>query len=195
MKNTKEWVIFGSSPQINDINDSDILELQKQFTTIGLNLFPNHYPMVDYWVYLDEVVPELIHKHITYQRIICHSDCFDENKKFGIEAKYFDTAMKNQKITKNPSALLGTYSVVIPAIHFAYTQGAEKVILVGVRLNKEWDHFYSTEKPTRNKNGLDVLPDYFKILGEHIRIISIDPQTPGVDFVSLKDILLKEKEN
>lgn len=48
----KEIIIFGTSPQIDEVKEF-IPSLMKKYTTIGINRFPLEYPDVDYWAFVD----------------------------------------------------------------------------------------------------------------------------------------------
>lgn len=155
------------------------MPIQKKYTSIGINYFPAYFPLVDYWMFLDSQFVDLgLAQNYRNQKILTCIDSKADLDRVGLKPYHlFGVALRDKPLLKDDRNLLGTCSSALPAIHYAWVNGAEEVILVGVRLLPEWGHFYDKEKHI--KSGCDIFPEYINILKEHINIKTTDRLTIG----------------
>ena len=99
--------IFGCSDRITKLGDS-VFEKLKGFPSMGLNRFPEFFPFVDYWLWIDN--PNF--GNCIYKR---------NNKSFE-PFLHFEPNIN----------LFGAYTVASFALDFAIKQGFKKAILYGI---------------------------------------------------------------
>lgn len=174
VKDAKKWVIFGCSPQIEEVKEV-IPFLQERYTTIGLNHFPIFYPDVDYWFFLDSnFVPSGLASNHKGQKIVTLIDSIPDLVKCKIKPYHTFVVAARRPLKRSDKALLGTQSSVLPAIHYAWANGADEVYLVGIRLNPEWEHFYGPALP-EPKLGIEKIAEKLNELSGYVKIYRTDP--------------------
>jgi len=165
-------LIFCGGQSIDNLKNGVVVKLIKKFTqkkdenftSVGINLFPikfieKYLPTytkksapVDYWMFSDDVVSDILLKNYEKQKVIVNGYLDQKNLKNINEKCEVDfTFIHSDKLTKDltRSALFGKSSTTVKAIHLFLLRGY-KVVVIGmdnsVDKDGHWNHFYSTIK-------------------------------------------------
>ena len=147
-------IIFGCSPFINKISEYDINYLIENYYHIGINNFIQKYPNIknilfsDYGVY-DWIAPKLNNQNIILSQTAYRHNFILENRDKPKNIEYIFDARSDifHDLSKNMLCMFKTSA--LPAINYAYLKGYKNIILCGVDLTENWNHFYS-EQDTSN---------------------------------------------
>lgn len=175
------WVLFGCSPFINQIPIEILKAIAEKYVCIAVNRFQT--VQSDFRLIYDHIpevlnCPELL---LINEKIL----------KYNPETPHWKTYKPSISLSlKNDGTLYGIQSVVTNAIHFAFLNGAKRIILVGVDFNWREGHYYSPEKYLKpddamaellmNMRTLNSLPDF--------EIIQTNPDSKLLKFLKHKDI-------
>jgi len=139
--------IFGCSDRINELGDSipDILK-KKKHPSIGLNRFPEFFPFVDYWLFVDSAMADRIVNGEIYknQQILTCRHIYNFWFKNRPEFR-FHTGMSCEKRSKAPLSSLPLRNIFEPndlelkignsayyALEWAVSQGYKRALLYGI---------------------------------------------------------------
>jgi hypothetical protein len=144
------WLIFGSSPYINEVRQY-IPALLKKYRSIACNVVSYHFHGFEF-IATNDYFPETNLKIIiNWQK---NSKAIIENhKKFNIEY-IFNPNITDPILAENPVIqdgfeiyeLFGRHTIALPATNFALLRGAKKVVFIGVDFNLGWNRFYDESK-------------------------------------------------
>ena len=147
-------IIFGCSPFINKISKNDINYLIDNYYHIGINNFISLYPNIKNILFSDYCVYDSIKKYLNNQNIIISQTAYHYN--FELEKKekpknieyIFDA--RSEIFNDLSNNMLCMYKTsALPAVNYTYLKGYKNIILCGIDLTENWNHFYS-EKDTSN---------------------------------------------
>lgn len=143
-------IIFGCSPFINKMSQYNINYLIENYYHIGINNFIQKYPNIknilfsDYSTY-DWIKPYLNNQNIIISQTAYHHNFKLENREKPKNIEYIFDARSEifHDLSKNMLCMFKTSA--LPAINYAYLKGYKNIILCGVDLTENWNHFYSEQ--------------------------------------------------
>jgi len=179
------WVIFGCSPFVNEIKDK-IPAICEKYTTLCLNSFLGVCP-TDYWLFVDTSIFTLNKNKHTKEKIIIHNHCKTELKthyagkqpfileKWVIKPHYIFEESQKPEYTERKRLIL-KYSCVTSAINYAYLQGAKEIILIGVDLTYDWQHFWSDFKNYKPVAEIEEVKNIIYEFAKRVDIYNANPK-------------------
>lgn len=152
-------ILFGRSPFIKKIA-KHIPELCNKYHTMGCNYFVNSFPMVEYVVFYDDLIPN-VQPHNT---VITNIQYFeDENfKSYNLlhDHKKTDLYIINKEsdfYSINPHMLNFCIHTPSMALNWAYLKGFKNVIIAGIDLTlKNNAHFDKNITPDRDGHDFNI---------------------------------------
>lgn len=146
-------IIFGSSPFKNIIGQNKINLLIGKYTTFGINNFPRSYNNVTYWIWSDYGAYRDSFPYINKQKIITSLEVYRKEINGEITPEYiFEGVSDIQNELNNKLCIFKT--TAHPAINYAYLLGFKNIILVGIDLTSDWNHFYPSKKFIRTEKRI-----------------------------------------
>ena len=146
-------ILFGRSPYINKIADY-IPELCKKYHTMGCNYFCNTFPQVKYVIFHDDICPNVQENQTIITNILYlrrkNSNCnrLLENH----EKKELYVIHKNlKKFAEDINSLNFCIHTPSIALDWAYKKGFKNIVLAGIDLTTQNQHF--DYKTTPDQNG------------------------------------------
>lgn len=136
-------VLFGRSPYVNKIKQY-MPKICEKWHTMGVNNFCDTFPKVESVVFNDDICPSFTKKHLVITNI-ANSSCKRKagekltthlNKElfYCVPSKHFQLDITQRKL----SFFFHTPSI---ALNWAYLMGFENVVLIGIDLINDTDHF------------------------------------------------------
>lgn len=164
-------IIFGCSPFINEFGQDKIKYLINNYITFGVNNFPRTYNDVDYWIWSDYGAYEDSKQYIKNQKIITSLEVYRREICGDFEPEYvFEGVSEIQHELNNNLAIYKT--TAHPAINYAYLLGFKNIILCGVDLTSNWNHFYPSQRFIRTEKRIkrirSKLYEFKKYINLHI---------------------------
>jgi hypothetical protein len=194
----KEIIIFGASPQINNIKDI-IPDLQKKYTNIGINSFPVTYPDVDYWALLDRVTLMRVVNRNTYkgQTIITDYNYKASGllKQYKHETFMMDThteqLIKDKQVFDGSIVVGGIIITLTYLINWCYLNDYTDIYLIGHSLSNVWNHFdnpnFIVEHDDQRMNDIK---EFIKEAAKFVNIWQTDKNYDiGIPFKDVEDLL------
>ena len=149
-------IIFGTSPFITEFGADNINYLINKYTTVGINKFPIYYNNVDYWIwsdygdYEDYYEDYIKDKH----KLILSKDVYRlESIKYTPEYTFqgcFDICDNLQD-----ERLMMFKTSAHPAINYMILKNFKNIILCGIDLTCEWNHFDSLGDIVRSEKRIE----------------------------------------
>lgn len=177
-------ILFGRSPFINKIADF-IPDLCSKYHTMGCNYFCNTFPMVEYVIFHDDICPNVsdnstIITNILYLRKKSNCQNLLENH----EKKELFVIHRNFKKFADDIGSLN-FCIHTPSMAFdwAYKKGFKNVILAGIDLTSQNQHF--DYKTTPDQNGhtfqeqslLKAREHLYNVANKHLNIYQLNPDS------------------
>ena len=139
-------ILFGRSPFINQIKDY-IPKLIKKYHTMGCNYFCNTFPEVEYVIFYDDIVPNVIDSTIVTDR----QNWENEHKKScqlcrsHPKIELYKIQEDRNRFSEEEGTL--SYCAHSPsiALDWAYQKGFNNVVLAGIDLVRGTKHFDSED--------------------------------------------------
>lgn len=190
-------ILFGRSPFINEISDY-IPDICSKYHTIGCNYFCNTFPMVEYVIFYDDILPNVpenatIITNILYLRK--KSNCQQLLEKH--EKKELFVIHKNFKSFALDRNSLN-FCIHTPSIAFdwAYKKGFKNVIIAGIDLNTNNQHFDYQTTPDQNGHTfkdhsiLAARKHLKEIAQKHLHIYQLNPESDlDLPKINIADLL------
>lgn len=143
-------IIFGCSPFINKISEKDVNYLINNYYNIGLNNFVMKYPNTKNILFADYCAYDWIKNNIQDKNIILSKTAYDFNfikenreKPKNIDFVFDASSEIFHDLSLNKLCMFKTSAH--PAINYAYLLGYKNIILCGIDLTQNWNHFYSEQ--------------------------------------------------
>ena len=175
-------IIFGCSPFINKVPKSDINYLIENYYHIGLNNFIHIYPNIKNVLFSDYGVYDWIKPNLNNQNIIISKTAYDfnfikENREkpkniefiFDASSEIFHDLSLNKLCMYKTSAL--------PAVNYLYLKGYKNIILCGVDLTHNWNHFYSGNDIIRTPNRIDRMRNILYQFKDYVNLYQLNPDS------------------
>lgn len=179
-------VIFGCSPFINKLSQNDINYLIENYYHIGINNFIQIYPNIKNVLFADYGIYEWIRPNLYGQNILLSQTAYHHNfeldnreKPKNIEYVFDARSEIFHDLSKNMLCMFKTSA--LPAINYAYLKGYKNIILCGVDLTENWNHFYSEQysendiirTPKRIKKMRELLYEF----KDYINLYQLNPES------------------
>lgn len=150
-------IIFGCSPFVNKVLEQDMNYLIDNYYHIGLNNFVLKYPKTKNILFADYCAYDWLKNDIKDKNIIMSKTAHDFNfikenrdKPKNIEFIFDASSEIYHDLSLNKLCMFKTSAH--PAINYCYLKGYKNIILCGVDLTENWNHFYSD-----NYSGNDII--------------------------------------
>ena len=179
-------IIFGCSPFINKMSQNNINYLIENYYHIGLNNFIHIYPNIKNVLFSDYGVYDWIKSYLNNQNIILSQTAYYHNFVLGNKIKpknieyIFDARSEVfHDLSKNMLCMFKTSA--LPSINYAYLKGYKNIVLCGVDLTENWNHFYSEQysrndiirTPKRIKKMRELLYEF----KDYINLYQLNPES------------------
>lgn len=166
-------ILFGRSTYINKIAD-DIPKLCKKYHTMGCNYFCNTFPMVEYVIFHDDIVPDTQEHQTIITNILylrrkksqCNKLLENHDKK-----ELFVIHKNGKRFAQDATSLNFFIHTPSMAFDWAHKRGFKNVILAGIDLSADNKHF--DYKTTPDQNGHTFLHDTLIKAREHLTSIAV----------------------
>lgn len=196
-KNTA--IIFGCSPFINNVSKEDINYLIENYYHIGLNNFIHIYPNIKNTLFSDYGVYNWIKNNLNNHNIIisktAHHHNFElENYERPKNIEYIFDARSEifHDLSKNMLCMFKTCA--LPAINYAYLKGYKNIILCGVDLTENWNHFYSKEYSSndmvRSPKRIERIRELLYQFKDYVNLYQLNPESDlNVDSINIRNLI------
>lgn len=191
-------IIFGCSPFINKISEKDINYLIDNYYHIGLNHFIYKYPNVKNILFSDYCTYGAIEKNINNQSIILSKTAYHHNFELDNKIKpnnieyIFDASQEIfHDLSKNMLCMFKTSA--LPAINYTYLKGYKNIILCGVDLTKNWNHFYSEQYAyndiIRNEKRINKMREILYKFKDYVNLYQLNPESDlDIEKINIGDL-------
>lgn len=190
-------ILFGRSPYINKIADY-IPELCEKYHTMGCNYFCNTFPMVEYVIFHDDIVPEVskdstIITNIIYLRKKSKCKKLLENHK---KKELFVIHRNFKRLAEDNMTL--NFCIHTPSMAFDYAnkKGFKNVILAGIDLTKNNQHFDYKTTPDQNGHNfqeqslLKAREHLYKVAAKALNVYQLNPDSDlKIPKINIADLL------
>ena len=195
----KTLILFGRSPFINKIAEY-IPELCKKYHTMGCNYFVNTFPMVEYVIFYDDIVPEVAEntKIITSVGYYYDRDkkCYNLLRTHG-NCELYKIKKDCEHFSKKPNTLHMCIHTPSLALNWAWLKGFKNVIIAGIDLTLEnREHFDKDHTPDPssndfNKSAIDIARNHLcNIAQKHLQVFQLNPESDlKLPKVNIADLL------
>lgn len=184
-------ILFGRSPFINEIKDY-IPKLIAKYHTMGCNYFCNTFPDVEYVLFYDDIVPNVVNSTV----ITDLQNYENENRKsYQFCRSYpkietYKIQEKRNKFSEEEGTL--SYCAHSPsiALDWAYKKGFENVVIAGIDLVPHTKH-YDSEDYIFGDYAISVARNHLvNIATKYLNIFQLNPNSDlGLRKVTLTDLL------
>ena len=184
-------IIFGSSPFIKELGEDKIKYLQENYTTFGINIFPTVYNNNSYWIWSDYNAYDFYKNFIKEgQKIIVSYEVY--KREVSLENIYtpeyvFEGVTDIQHNFNNTLAIYKT--TAHPAINYAYLLGFKNIVLCGIDLTCNWNHFYTGGELKRNPVRIAKIRNKLYEFKKYVNLYTLnnnsDLEIDKIDFNSL----------
>ena len=179
-------IIFGCSPFINKISENKMNYIIDNYYHIGLNHFVYKYPNVKNILFSDYNTYDAIKNNINNQNIILSKTAYDFNfikdnkiKPKNIEYIFDARSEIFHDLSKNMLCMFKTSA--LPAINYAYLKGYKNIILCGVDLTENWNHFYSNNTTSndiiRSPKRINRMREILYKFKDYVNLYQLNPES------------------
>jgi hypothetical protein len=179
-------IIFGCSPFINKLSQNDINYLIDNYYHIGINNFIQIYPNIknvlfaDYGTY-EWIRPSLYGQNILLSQTAYHHNFELDNREKPKNIKYVFDARSEifHDLSKNMLCMYKTSA--LPAINYVYLKGYKNIVLCGVDLTENWNHFYSEQYISndiiRSPKRINKMRELLYQFKDYINLYQLNPES------------------
>lgn len=136
-------ILFGRSPYVNKIKQY-VPKICEKWHTMGVNSFCDTFPMVESVVFNDNICPNFLPKHHVVTNIANSSlkkKAGEKLAKHPNKEMYFCVPSKGFQEDITQRKLSFFFHTPSMALNWAYLMGFENVVLIGIDLINDTDHF------------------------------------------------------
>lgn len=192
-------IIFGCSPFINEMKKKDVNYLIDNYYHLAINNFIHKYNNVKNIIFSDYSCYDWIRDYITNQKIImaqsAHRHNFILEKKEApnnVEYLYDARSEIFHDLSGNMLAMYKT--TAHPAINYAYLKGYKNIILCGIDLTENWNHFYSNETTDndiiRNRVRINKMRNLLYSFKEFVNLYTLNSNSDlEIDKINIKELI------
>ncbi len=175
-------IIFGCSPFINKISQDNINYLINNYYHIGINNFIHIYPNIKNILFSDYGVYDWIKPHLNNQNIIISQTAYRHNfilenrdKPKNIEYIFDARSEIFHDLSKNMLCMFKTSA--LPAINYAYLKGYKNIMLCGVDLTENWNHFYEHAQVNRTPKRINQMRELLYQFKDYVNLYQLNPES------------------
>ena len=179
-------IIFGCSPFINKISQDNINYLINNYYHIGINNFIHIYPNIKNILFSDYGVYDWIKQCLNNQNIIISQTAYRhnfilENREKPKNIEYIFDARSEifHDLSKNMLCMYKTSA--LPAINYAYLKGYKNIVLCGVDLTENWNHFYSCHDTSndiiRSPKRIEKIRELLYQFKDYVNLYQLNPES------------------
>lgn len=175
-------IIFGCSPFINKISQDNINYLIDNYYHIGLNNFVHIYPNIKNILFSDYGVYDWIKSYLNNQNIIISQTAYRHNfilenrdKPKNIEYIFDARSEIFHDLSKNMLCMFKTSA--LPAINYAYLLGYKNIILCGIDLTENWNHFYEHGQINRTSVRINQMRELLYKFKDYVNLYQLNPES------------------
>lgn len=182
-------IIFGSSPFINIIGSKKINLLLNNYITFGVNNFPRIYNNVTYWIWSDYGAYKDSFQHINNQKIITSKEVYNREINNEIIPEYiFEGVGDIQHELNNRLCIFKTSAH--PAINYAYLLGFKNIILVGIDLTSDWNHFYPYGNIKRTEKRIERIRNKLYEFKKYVNLYTLNKDSDlEIEKIKFEDLV------
>lgn len=194
----KTLILFGRSPFINELRPA-IPQIIKKYHTMGCNYFCESFPDVEFVIFYDDIAPKVSEKSI----IITNIEHFRNDKKKCYELCHSHKNIEFYTINKDGrdfsigdsrlNFFIHTPSI---ALNWAYKKGFKNVVLGGIDLGVNKQHFDYATTPDQNnvtindKDMQKARKHLTDVAGKYLRIYQLNPNSDlPIQKITIKELL------
>ncbi len=186
-------IIFGTSPFISNFGDENINYLIDKYDSIGINSFGIRYNNIKYWIWADYNLYNYFKPHIKNHKLILSKSAYiKEASKYsdGLNIEYvFDGQSGEISHDLNSNKLLMFKTSAHPAINYAYLKGYKNIILCGVDLTCNWNHFDGDYKVQRTIKRIDEIRRRLYMFKDYINLYTLnEDSTLEINKINIKEL-------
>src|SRR5574344_211547 len=175
-------IIFGCSPFINKISEKDINYLIENYYHIGINNFIHKYSNIKNILFSDYGVYDWIKDKINNQNIIISKTAYHHNfelenreKPENIEFIFDASSEIFHDLSKNMLCMFKTSA--LPAINYSYLKRYKNIILCGVDLTENWNHFYEHAQINRTPKRISQMRELLYKFKNYVNLYQLNPES------------------
>lgn len=181
-------IIFGCSPFINEFGQDKVKYLIDNYTTFGINLFPYLGNKTEYWIWSDYGIYENVKHLISQYKIITSLEVYKREICGEFEPEYIFEGVSDIQFEFNNT--LSIYKTTAhPAINYAYLLGFKNVVLCGIDLTANWNHFYQGKELKRTPVRIERIRNKLYEFKQYVNLYTLNPNSDlninKIDFKSL----------
>ena len=191
-------IIFGCSPFINKLSQDNVNYLINNYYHIGINNFIQKYPNIENTLFSDYSGYEWIKPYLNNQNIIISQTAYHHN--FELEKKekpnsieyIFDARSEIfHDLSKNMLCMFKTSA--LPAVNYTYLKGYKNIILCGVDLTENWNHFYSEQYSKndtfRSASRVDKMRKLLYEFKNYVNLYQLNPESDlDIEKISMENL-------
>ena len=181
----KTLVLFGRSPFINELRPA-VPKIIEKYHTIGCNYFCESFPDVEFVIFYDDIVPKVSENSTIITNIehfrnpykksytLCHS-----HKKI----EFYTINRVKDDFSFGDSRLNFYIHTPSIALNWAYKKGFRTVILAGVDLGFDKNHFDQNSTPDTNTHTINdsdmqkAREHLHNVAGKYLKIYQLNPNS------------------
>ena len=187
-------IIFGCSPFINKISKDDINYLINNYYHIGINNFIDKYPNIknvlfsDYSVY-DWIEPKLNNQNIIISQTAYYHNFVLENREKPENIEFIFDARQEIFHDLSDNMLCMFKTSALPAINYAHLKGYKNIILCGVDLTENWNHFYEHSTLKRMHSRIEKMREILYSFKDYINLYQLNPESDlNIEKINIGDL-------
>lgn len=191
-------ILFGRSPFIYEIAEY-IPELCNKYHTMGCNYFVNSFPMVEYVIFYDDITPKVNENHTIITNVLFLREK-EKNCNKLLEEHEKKELFVIHKNKKNFAADINSLNFCIHtpsiALDWAYKKGFKNVILAGIDLTLDNQHFDYKTTPDGDGHTFQEQSLFFarehieKVATKYLSVFQLNPKNDiKIPKVNISDLL------
>lgn len=164
-------ILFGRSPFINEIKDKIPL-LIENYHTMGINYFCDTFPEVEYVIFYDDIVPTVKKSIVITDQKNADNEVVKNNRHELYYVKRDDWCFSDSDSTLN--LCIHTPSM---ALNWAYQKGFKNVIIAGIDLVPNTQHFDSCKLIFSDKAIKQAKKHLETVCTKYLNIYQLNPNS------------------
>jgi len=186
-------IIFGTSPFITEFGADNINYLINNYTSIGINSFGLNYPDIEYWIWSDYNLYDSYKNNLKDHKLIVSEEVHRreillDNANLKIEY-IFDGSANEISHNLDNNKLLMFKTTAHPAINYMYLKGFKNIILCGVDLVSNWEHFDNDGKCFRTPKRIEQIRERLYKFKEYINLYTLNKNSDlEIDKINIKEL-------
>ena len=178
----KTLVLFGRSPFINELRPA-IPKIIEKYHTMGCNYFCESFPYVEYVIFYDDIIPQVSQnstiitniEHFRNPQKNCYRLCRTHKK-----IEFYTINRVKDDFSSGDSRLNFYIHTPSIALNWAYKKGFRTVILAGVDLGSNKEHFDKNNTPDTNTHTINdsdmqkAREHLYNVAGKYLKIYQLN---------------------